>query len=1094
MSFSKKWGGQPLESIHQRDVAKTLGNMLIEQVAPDGGWLKDALSQMGEIAWGKTYNAAKGDSYEKAGQKRLAADALIKGLIDKAPDDAARSALAQGYARLGHMYEIAGHIARENFFLGRDKQLDKIFKANEQLPPGQEKRIPTKDEMTPGGIHEMLFDEKKPFFNKTVSEMVAILSRPVSEYVFTQHPTNTNTLTSMKLQREIAKDVDDLVAGRGSMAKLQQHIAAFAKGDIVQEKNFTAKDETDIVINFLSNAYHDIDRLYEVVERGLTRKFGKGYDDAQRTALDLKLKFGSWGSAGDKDGNNNIKSENTLEAIVLHKKQAAELLAEDLGKMKDLPAGLADWRARLENAAVGYGNVLGRLERVRKEGNDIALSKEEFGQISQQVRDIGANLGKQGDLQAQVEDAFNHPTDNAQKNALLSFNRKLKVFGLNLGKIEYRETAEEYERALATLLRQEKVRDFGFAQDAAAFSASVEHIRQEKKLAGDLGKEVDAGLIAREEKNMQAALASIMEHPDAQKGLAELTANFMRSAKGEYLRSYTDKVSGDDAITYHTLKRMELARDFDDMITHNVLAECKGTHNLLEALALQVAATDNTGKRARLHVVPLFEEADTMASIPRVLEDGLNNKPYYEHLLELKAREGTADITQQIQIAHSDNARRAGAIASRGIIHEGHHAARNAQEAYNFSVEKYNAKHPNDPKSKLNLQFFEGGSLSDSYRNGVRAATAMIRDFDLGAFAKFTYQGGDLLNYFNQPTSMERLTLRGIVQQAELLENGKQNGIDHVQEEKVIAGLSKLQREYDTIVYEAPGNPIGRLLYELGYRDHIGAGNSGTRGGARKDDPKEKELRAIDASAIRTIGFSETLQHEHIHPTFMGAGKIRASIEDSLGKKLSAGEWHKLYRESPSFKDAIDKLAYSIINSDLQKAGRKIYEKTRTDPVLQQPKWREANAALRDFVARALPGQYVDAGKMVYEAMTGNDFIDPVKNPGHKIIQDYQIGEIGGDGHMLDAADRMKHLIKNIDEMKQYESLGYKHSFISGMEVLEHNIGALAAGAKNLLARLFHNARDTLYHGRTFVADDPKYGAALVDEMERASLKSHSKA
>ncbi len=1095
-----------LKSNNQVYVAMGLANLFADTFADTQKEFADAIQSLEEIIW-NIYNVRPADDYVEAQRKKKQAAKDVGEVFDTFHNPEDKKKLAEAYVRLGHLYEIAGHAARENFFLDREKICETAVKGLRETDPA--KRILERNQVVGGGIHDLLFVENNentptnPFIKMSVGDVVRELSTPVSEYVFTQHPTNTNTLESMNLQREIAKQVEavtrQLRKGQTlpDLSKLKSSIAEFAKVPLVQENNFTVKDETDICINFLTNAYHDIDRLYEVTERALQRKFLGQYDDTQRQNLDLKIRFGSWGSAGDKDGNSNIKSENTLEAIVMHKQKAAELL---LGSLRDdgiiWNAEIATWARKLEKANQAYTALFKEIESNRN-GNDIPLTNELFAQYSDKAKDIAASLGNVENFKNTLEAGIKQESGE-RKDKLLSILRKTRIFGFNLGKIEYRETAEEYGRALAYI--------FSRVEDNSELKDNAAKYIEDQKLYSDLlkkkEKEKDDNTKIELSKQIDDLEKALLDNLDIILSTKNLRDDFIAHSqkilsdmKGQDLRS----LSEDEAIAYHSLRRMELARDFDDIITHNVLAECKGAHNMLEALALQYAVTDNGGKRARMHIVPLFEEAETMAKIPDVLKYSLANDVYRQHVEELRNLEKTEQITQQIQIAHSDNARRAGAIASRGIIHEGHVAARDAILEYNKGK---------DQKDQINLQFFEGGSLSDSYRNGVRAHTAMIEDFGLAKFGKFTFQGGDLLNYFNQPSSIERLLLRGLVKQTEMMNGISKNHVDPKLEAKIRSGLKNLQGPYDADVYEkAPGNPIGRLLYELGYRGHLAAGNAGSRGGSRTiDNTEEDKKRAIDATVIRTIGFSETLQHEGIHPTFMGAGDIRAVIEDELKEgNLSAARLKELYEKSPSFKDVVDKLSYSIVNSDLRRPMEKLYFKAANDPTLYDltknySGWQEKHQKLLEFVREELPKQYIDAAKLVYEAKTGEKFTDN-DIPLHREIHQLQVGEFKGkiNTAFIDAADRIKFVITNLDSMKHLEPLNYKRRFVEGVQVVEKalkdSMKQVAEGAQKMvgdasiyLSRLFHNAVDTFTHGRTFMADDPTYRASYIESKNQKSL------
>ncbi|MDE3016798.1 MAG: phosphoenolpyruvate carboxylase [Pseudomonadota bacterium] len=1056
-----------LWSIDQREVAMALSDIFIGQI--EAVEVRGALKAIRDIVWAALPTKAIVPDYDRDSARRNQDMLRIQALLEDVPD-ASKKTLADAYVRLGHLYEIAGHAARENFFRARERKLGEFNKRH----PG---KIPSQDIVVPGGVHDLLFRDEH-FKDKPVTEVVQTLSRPVSEYVFTQHPTNTNTPESMRLQREIADAIDRVtdkvqwISGDDTdWQRLNERIARYAECPVVQDGNFTAYDETNIVINFLTNAYHDIDRLYEVMDRGLNRKFPDGYDDGKRWELDLKQRFSSWGSAGDKDGNNNITSEHTLEAIILHKKRAATLLLESLNKTKALP----EWKEKLKIAVDGYTELERKIETVRAGENDIPLSNAQFDEISGQAQKLSRDLGSVENFLDDVKNAAVQASDG-DKETLLAIHRKARIFGFSLGKIEYRETAEEYGRVVRTLM--------AYAKGKEEFKQFITSLHSE------VGKDL-------------TDLSEILRSKDTLRIWAAIASSFMGDLKGEDLRKYVraddksasaeEKAKGDRVIAYHTLRRMELARDFDDMITHNVLAECKGTSNLLEALALQVATTtvqDGKEKRALMHIVPLFEEADTMKRIPEVLKEGLINDAYRGHLETLQEKEKTPHLVQQVQIAHSDNARRAGSIASRGIIHAGHHAARAA-------VERYNGE-PENPK--VDLQFFEGGSQSDSYRNGVRAVTAVIKDFRLGDFAKMTFQGGDLLNYFNEPTSSERLMLRSIVEQAKLLNNAQRpNGEQSALEKVVVTTIEKLQQQYDQDYYGKTSNPIGKILHALGYRKQAAAGSAGTRGNRTIADYAAEKIDGVNARDVRTIGFSETLQHGGLHPACLGTKSLENDLSASLqcdrkateelekGFKafkhdpknkvhaeaqafnqgqLTAAGLKYIYKTSPTFRDAVDKMAYSLLNTRVcaltdkleryQQTSGKARDKTLDDTYRDK--------TLDDTYEEVLR-EYKGVGDLAYKALTGQE------------ISSDQHRRISHDNNPAKALDRTITMLKEIEKLEHYEPLHYKHRFVDGLDIIEK-----AAGLEN--SRLTHNARDTLYHGRTFVADDPNYGQALTQAKE----------
>jgi len=268
MAFQQQMIIDSLKANDQRVVAMALAALFAEKAsnnvaAEHRQWFRNILPSLGEIVWSDRYAPKKEDTYEDAVKKKENAKIAIENILKDVPGNDAelKKTLVEAYVRLGHIYELAGHSARENFFRNRRDQEKTFCEKNPGAP------VPQKN-MVPGGVHEMLFHDdyfktKTPENPKAVGEVVKALSEPVTEYVLTQHPTNTNQLKFMQLMRETSKSLDNTIKeskdGKGSSDAwnaLDENItklADFKNNPVVSSDNFTAFDETGIVINFLSN-------------------------------------------------------------------------------------------------------------------------------------------------------------------------------------------------------------------------------------------------------------------------------------------------------------------------------------------------------------------------------------------------------------------------------------------------------------------------------------------------------------------------------------------------------------------------------------------------------------------------------------------------------------------------------------------------------------------------------------------------------------------------------------------------------------------------------------------------------------------------
>lgn len=941
-----------------------------------------------------------------------------------------RTQLLEAYAHMGHLHEIAGLMARENYF-------DKLRREKRPFP---------------GGVREFILAQPD------VETAVGKLAQPVFEVVMTMHPTNVNSLEFMQAQRELGKAM-----ATHDTAKVKNAIEAFQRTPVLhqvnrQDTNLTVRDETNIVINFLSNIYEDFPRIYGQYDDALKEKSGN-YDPL---SLKLNMRFGSWGSAGDKDGNDNVTAEKTLEAIAMHTREILVRYEDDLKKISS-PA-LDQWKEKITRAKEETMQLLTDIETLR-DATDPAKgtmtadfnareASDHFDGYSYILSQVRKPLDAT-EFEKSLQQAYQQ-SSGEERAAALDMIRKVRTFGFNFSKIEYREKASEYDRVVGEIIP-------------------------------------DFNRMPLDEKVQK--LTELLQNPGEPQKLYEAVKDKINASAQ---KPYTSA----DAlpIAYHTMKRMELARDHGGMIRDNVLAECgqlpeaaqgeniksQGLLNLLEAQFLQQAAAKD-GKRPLLGIVPLFEEPDTMKNIDGIMEAAYTNPAYQQHM-ELLAHDRNGDHkVQQVQIAHSDNARRAGLQAARAFIHEAHKKMR-----------ELNKRHG------IQTQFFEGGSISDAYRNGVRAISASVNAFQLHDFAKFTFQGGDLLNYFNLPVSNARIFARNIVHQAEKFHKGAggdweinhaKNAEDKRQPNSLIDGvaIAALKRTLEDYQKEDfTPNAMGIILAALDYDGEVAAGTRGSRKSKRSSGMafakvdschRGATLNAVPIESVRTIGFSEAWQHGGIIPSWIGSQKLAQYLQEETTKllgpmgvaqtdketkeffeqfvsatdnKLTPRQIHTLYEKSPAFRDAQDRAAFALALTDPQAL---IALRTRLEAV-QDTATRTAGLGYLERIGKT----YKSASELAFASLRGE-----------KLNTD-SIGDT-----MIQKA--MTHTLARLtDDIERKGSYGEFLRFVKSKGGLDpHDRG------------IIHNAYDTVTHGRYPTADDPAYGQARVNdqiELQKLALNS----
>jgi len=353
-------------------------------------------------------------------------------------------------------------------------------------------------------------------------------------------------------------------------------------------------------------------------------------------------------------------------------------------------------------------------------------------------------------------------------------------------------------------------------------------------------------------------------------------------------------------------------------------------------------------------------------------------------------------------------------------------------------------------KMKIGLQFYEGGSLSDPFRNGARAISAQINAFGLHDFAKFTFQGRDMYNYFNHPGSNERMFTRHFTDPAQDVKTnskgqwymsrksdhdtdtilpGKDRRPNEIIEEAAIAALKRTIKDYQTEDFQKTG--LGTLYAMLGegYNRESVAANRGSRaasrGGAfaKVDSTHMGQVWTVDlVNNVRTIPFSMMPQQNRFVGSFVGGQNLNTYLYEEITKRLptvqvnendtkkkqadanqfieffkdlkngsssqlTPAHMNHLYEKSPTFRDAMDKVAFAIARTDMVAVEEDVKAKFAKrqsgidEWVFQgedQTSLGGIRAAGRSYVEK-LKGTFQAVGKMAYEAVLGSSY-DKISN------------------------------------------------------------------------------------------------------------------
>ncbi len=809
---------------------------------------------------------------------------------------------------------------------------------------------------------------------KNMQDALDAIAASTFEMTLTGHPTNTNSVESMQLQRMLG-----IALRSGDDAAIDNALQKFAATPVLPMRDGVAtplnvQQETQAILYALGNIYEDLPETYHAFDQDLTAHY-----DAAYTPKDLKLNIvvHSWGSSGDKDGNKKVNGDTTLYAVAQHKHEILRRYAEDMQGIQGMEAA----QQALQQAATDAGEIAQAIDKILEDKNAGFLTAEQFESFSAELKQATDSL----DLGAMMTALEHHlETDQTDKKAL-NLLRRMRTFGLSFGHIEYRETSEEYTRIVNLLIPH------------------YEALKEEEKCA---------------------QLSALIENPPL---LASRMAALREALKDAPGKSYIAKPDDqEDApqniypIAYQTMRRMELARDFPETFQNNVLAECGGTSNMLEALLLQHAVARD-GKRAMLGVVPLFEEHATLKEAPAIIQRALETPTYQAHLHALADAHGKG-LAQQVQLAHSDNAKRAGMPAARALVDKAHEEIQAAITVFNQTA-----------ASPVALQFYEGGSQSDPYRGGARSISAAINQYGLHRFSKMTYQGIDLLNYLNLPFASERLFTRNIANNALKLREEPRGQIRpfSTEDRRVIAAFDNVKEDYLRLFEDGQ---FRDFLNKLGYANHV-YGNFTSRAGARTGSEELKDI-----NRTRAIGLSETMQHAGLIPTFIGASRAPLQLSRYF-PDTSPSARRALYQRSPVFRDIIDRMLYGLARTDLD-----LVEATSGNHLLVQ--------AMRD--------EYTSAFTLCMETYTGKSASELLGGRDPKTVAQARMRQV--------VVDAVYPHTKEI-----YEDQNRLLSIANNIQGWIKAAPGKAESAEKYMAHLVHNMKDAALLGRMPLIDDPSY-------------------
>jgi len=877
-----------------------------------------------------------------------------------------------------------------------------------------------------GNTHKIINEtvEKLADSGLSTQEVAQQLGEPEIHNVYTAHPTYVQTLENTKLQRQY-----DIAAQEADIDGMNTSMKAMVEDNAVIEDKLTALGETDFMVYYLKNTYQTTHRIYAEADEALeahAEKTGDSYDPKE---LVLGLRQSSWGSGGDKDGNTNILSQTTAESVTKHREGIASMYKRDITHLAEALGDTAEVEEKLT----------GLLKKV--EGLDPYKNNSDL--ISEVTSEMQETLF---DLYDQTKDS----SPDTAKTAL-AFARSVRHHGMHLGEIEYRETAEESEKVLRDVIPLDAVREI---LDQPNSPERYNDLKDSDK---------------------HKVLNAIMEDPEKYK-LSEWkdeALGIIDSLQDAERKEITEATGYEHpkSITFHTLKRLELAKANPDMFKGQVLAESASALHVKEMQTLLKA----TGNEKNVRIIPLFEDPAILKDIRGTLTDMYSDKAYLSNMVNnslqdlekrkpdvfsklssdtigaLKSldlsdastrKETVASVNKmiskdtdgsmsmsdlvkgQIQIAHSDNCRRGGFVGAKAAIYKAEKAAKEVSAEFG-----------------MEMQLYQGGSLTDSFRGGVRMIGSQANLYGTWGHVKNTIQGMDLAQLNNAPAALQSFLSELTCHCAEKMHlNKKSLNVEreikrNIFEDDKVIDLMEKQTDYYKDSYFGSATAGFAIAQVFDYAGNKESGTKASRAGKRGKSEGLPEDTYVDiVKGTRTIGFSETYQHGSYNPIITGSGNLYNDLKDYF-KETKASEGtgfadllrkgqisdnaaeniKSLYDHAPVMKQTMDHLSYAVATTDFDEVWRnamqnekgeqktlvsykfddegKAIESSKKEEVIEnRPRKYEQLEALAQEKESSIVGmiswqelEFRKAAKVTHAALTGKEL--DVENLSSKEIQ-----------------------------------------------------------------------------------------------------------
>ena len=519
---------------------------------------------------------------------------------------------------------------------------------------------------------------------------------------------------------------------------LRSEIMSLWLTDRVRAAKLTVADEVKTGLYFIDSFFwNTLPTIYEDLEHALERYYPGLH------APEPWFKLASW-IGGDRDGNPNVTSEVTAEALRLHRglsvenhRKSFQELARHLSISSSRiqpPQSLLDW---IENRRPFPPHIAYIEQRYANEPYRLALSllASELAEASRE--DMKTHLLQSythharmnaGDLTQLLELIASAMPAKLAQDDLQEVRHKVGIFGLHTARLDIREDSSRLNAALSEILR------------ALNIESDFENLPVEKRIE----------LILR---LWMEPSPSLSPHPGVTSSTAETWSLFQ-------LIGRTRQVYGDTLMGPFVISMTHAA---SDVLTVLLLAKWAGCDIIPQ-------------------ITPLFESVPDLKDAPHILETLFTSEIYREHLRS-HANE------QLVMIGYSDSNKDGGYLMANWSLYE-------AQEEITRVAKEHNVK--------LTIFHGRGGTIA----RGGGPANSAIRAQPAGSINgrfRLTEQGEIIALRYSNPGLGHR-HLEQIASAVILASAPHHTPVIPKKWRAAMTQMSTVaQQTYRTLIYETPG-------------------------------------------------------------------------------------------------------------------------------------------------------------------------------------------------------------------------------------------------------------------------------------------------